>query len=81
MLLPEANVKILLNMIDEMLKQKENQQNIEVDTEENKKERIKRKMSAVQSIIEMRNKSPFPADFNYDEVLEEAITKKYGRFN
>ena len=43
-------------------------------------EDIQRKQAAFKAIVDMRERSPFPADFDYDRARTEALTEKYGRF-
>ncbi len=54
-LLPEANIRIVLAMVDEMLRQRQ-----EMAPGDEREQRIERKLSAVQAILQRREQSPFP---------------------
>ena len=74
-LLSEANIRIVLAMVNEMLRQN-NAATLSQESEDKA-----RKMAALQSIMEKRKTSPFPANFNYEKAREEALMEKYGRFS
>ena len=74
-LLPEAGVRVVLAMVDEMLRQ-----NAKEKPNQKANEDIQRRRAAFKAIIDMRARSPFPADFDYDKARAEALTEKYGRF-
>ena len=75
-LLPNENLQTLSAIVDEMLKRKNE---TVADADKGKSREIKQK--AFQTILELREQSSFPPDFDYDEVLDEALTKKYGCFS
>ena len=40
-----------------------------------------KKMRAYEAMEAMKKSSPFPKDYDYETVREEAFTEKYGRFD
>ena len=74
-LLSEPNIRIVLAIVNEMLRQ-----NSETDKQCNSSEEVNPKLAAFQSIMDKREKSPFPANFDYEKAREEALSAKYGRF-
>ncbi len=74
-LLPDSNVRVVLAMVNEMLRQDT------INANDNSDDDIERRRAAFRDIVEMREKSPFPADFDYDKARDEALTQKYGRFD
>lgn len=42
---------------------------------------IARKKKAFQNMLEMREKSIYPKEFDYKKVMEEAIVEKYNIIN
>ena len=75
-LLSEANLQIVLAIINEMIQQEED------STAQSSRESSRElKREAFRSIMEMRKNSPFPKDFDYDKAREEAVAEKYGSLN
>ena len=74
-LLPEANVRVVLAMVNEMLRQTG-----EGAARPERDEGLSRRQAAFKAIMDMRERSPFPADFDYDRARAEALTEKYGHF-
>ena len=62
-LLSEANLRIVLAVVNEMLRQ--NDKTIIAE----KADETERSLSAFHSVMEKRKKSPFPADFDYEKIL------------
>ena len=67
-LLPDDNVRIVLALLDEMIRQN-NEYNVD-----------SKKKQAYQNILKLREQSTFPKNFNYQEILEESLAKKYADF-
>lgn len=40
-----------------------------------------KKLRAYEDMEKMKQLSPFPKDYDYDAIREEAFTEKYGSFN
>lgn len=76
LLLPDKNALIVLAVVNEMLRQN-HQANVQPEISE---EELEEKRKAVQHILEMREKYPYPKDFDFDKAREEAMKEKYGRF-
>ena len=72
-LLPDSGLRVVLAMVNEMLRQ-----NNKTEADKASKD-VQRKEEAFQAILAMRENSPFPADFDYDKAREEALAEKYGR--
>lgn len=71
-LLPEASIRVVLAMVDEMLRQ-----NKEACIQ--KENSSEKKKAAFKALVEMREKYPFP-DVDFDEARRSAMEAKYGRF-
>lgn len=73
MKLPEDSIRLFIVMADEIARQKGISSVLDED--------LKRKQKAFQEMEDMRKKSPFPKDFNYEEARKEAVYEKYGPFS
>lgn len=75
MKLPESGIKLILVITDEIARQyRISSQN---NNEEEKDVLLARKKAAFQNMLEMREKSTYPKDFDYKKIMEEAINEKY----
>lgn len=70
MKLPDDGVKLILVIADEIARQHGIIEDEDVEIEKKKK--------AFERMLEMREKSTYPKDFDYKKVMEEAINEKYG---
>ena len=43
-------------------------------------DRTEQKRAAIETILRMREESPFPMNFDWEKAREEAVREKYGRF-
>ncbi len=86
MKLPEDSIRLFIVMADEIARQKGissdgvSGKNTSSYTRSALDEDLKRKQKAFQEMEEMREKSPFPKNFNYEKAREEAMYEKYGPF-
>lgn len=75
MKLSEDGVRLILVMADEIARQhgilSGEDTEIEINTA------LTRKKKAFQNMLDMREKSTYPKDFDYKKVMEEAINEKY----
>ena len=69
--LSARNVRLLIALADEMKHQEESGERNDVPGEE--RQRLFREM------LLMRSRHKFPADFDYQKTLEDALEEKYGR--
>lgn len=79
MRLPEDGIKLILVMADEIARQCG--VFIDTDTEKEKSLLLENKKKAFQDMLEMRERSMYPKDFNYKKVMEEAVNEKYNFIN
>lgn len=70
MKLPDDGVKLILVIADEIARQHGIIEDEDVEIEKKKK--------AFERMLEMREKSTYPKDFDYKKVMEEAINEKFG---
>lgn len=79
MRLPEDGIRLILVMADEIARQ----HGIfnDTDTENGKATLLANKKKAFQDMLEMREQSTYPRDFDYKKVLEEAVNEKYNFIN
>ncbi len=75
MKLPEDGVRLILVLADEIARQS----GVCYETIGETKESgfLKRKKEAFQNMLEMREQTSYPKDFDYKKVMEEAIDEKY----
>ena len=73
--LPDSNVRLIIALVDEMLKQSAQA----VSTSPVKAGDAA--PSAFQKAMEYRRLHPFPKDMDWKKVREEAVAEKYGRFD
>ena len=69
MRLPENDIKLILVIVDEIARQ----HGIIMDTEP----LLTNKEKAFEKMLELREQSIYPKDFNYKKVLEDALDEKY----
>lgn len=71
MKLPEDGIRLILVMADEIARQHgiSSEANVEVK----KNMTLTRKKKAFQNMLEMREQSAYPKDFDYKKGMEEAI--------
>ena len=79
MRLPEDGIRLILVIADEIARQ----QGIlaETDTEKETSTLLVNKKKAFQNMLEMREQSIYPKDFDYKKVMEKAIDEKYNFIN
>lgn len=79
MRLPEDGLKLILVIADEIARQ----QGIFSDKDSEKETNVllANKKKAFQNMLEMREQSMYPKDFDYKKVMEEAIDEKYNFIN
>lgn len=79
MKLPEDGVRLILVMADEIARQ----QGISsrADDEMKKNASLEHKKRAFQHMLEMREQSAYPKDFDYKKVIEDVIDEKYNSVN
>lgn len=79
MKLPEDGVRLILVMADEIARQ----QGISsrADDEMKKNASLERKKRVFQHMLEMREQSAYPKDFDYKKVIEDVIDEKYNSVN
>lgn len=70
-LLPEKGIRVVLAMVDEMLRQNK-------EASIKKENSSEKKMAAFKALMEMREQCPFP-DIDFDEARRSALEAKYGR--
>ena len=82
MKLPDDGVRLILVMADELARQNniylEGNAAIEKDMPMDTSTSMTRKQKAFQDMLEMREKSTYPKDFDYKKVVEKAINEKHG---
>lgn len=74
MKLPEDGIKLIIVMADEIARQHG------ISTEMNTAEKnrfMTRRKKAFHNMLEMREHSSYPKDFDYKKVIEEAVNEKY----
>lgn len=71
--LPDNSIRLVLALVDELLRQ-ENANEIEMIPVETRKR-------ALREMMAMKEKSKYPDDFDYQNVLQEALSEKYGRID
>jgi hypothetical protein len=79
MRLPEDGIRLILVMADEIARQCG--VFTDTDTEKEKSLLLENKKKAFQDMLEMRERSMYPKDFNYKKVMEEAVNEKYNFIN
>ncbi len=79
MRLPEDGIKLILVVVDEIARQ--HGILIETDTDKEKSSLLLKKKKAFQNLLEMREQSTFPEDFDYKKAREEAVHEKYNFTN
>lgn len=79
MRLPEDGIRLILVIADEIARQ----QGIFDDTDSEKETSVllANKKKAFQNMLEMREQSMYPKDFDYKKVMGEAIDEKYNFIN
>ena len=79
MRLPEDGIRLILVIADEIARQ----QGIFADTDSEKDTSalLANKKKAFQNMLEMREQSMYPKDFDYKKVMGEAIDEKYNFIN
>lgn len=70
-MLSDKDLKILLVLADELLRQQNIQENDDVE----------KKLSAFNELLEIRKNNPLPVDFDFDKARDEALKEKYGSFS
>lgn len=79
MRLPEDGIRLILVMADEIARQ--HGILIDTDTPKGKNTLMENKKKAFQNMLEMREQSAYPKDFDYRKVMEEALDEKYHCIN
>ena len=77
MRLPEDGIKLILVVADEIARQ----HGILIDTDKEESSLLLKKKKAFQNLLEMREQSTFPEDFDYKKAREEAVHEKYNFTN
>ena len=79
MRLPEDEIRLILVIADEIARQ----QGIFADTDSEKETSVllANKKKAFQNMLEMREQSMYPKDFDYKKAMGEAIDEKYNFIN
>jgi hypothetical protein len=75
MRLPEDGIRLILVMADEIARQ----HGIFYETGDNMEENmlLARKRKAFENMLEMREQSIYPENFDYKKLMEEAVSEKY----
>ncbi|MBQ9347825.1 MAG: hypothetical protein IJT94_10915 [Oscillibacter sp.] len=73
--LPDAHVRCVIALVDEMLKQ------VKQDSASDAAGNINEKRAAFLEGEEHRRQYPFPAEIDIEKIREEALVEKYGRFD
>lgn len=71
MRLPEDGIRLILVMADEIARQ--HGIFTDTNTEKEKNALLTSKQKAFQHMLEMREQSAYPKDFDYKKVMEEAV--------
>lgn len=79
MKLPEDGIRLILVMADEIARQ--NGILTEADVQMDKKVSLTHKQKAFQNMLEMREQSTYPKDFDYKKLVKEEINEKYNFIN
>lgn len=79
MRLPEDGIKLILVMADEIARQ--HGIRVDMDAEQEKSTLLGNKKGAFQNMLELREQSTYPQDFDYKKVMEEAKDEKYNFTN
>jgi len=79
MRLPEDGIRLILVLADEIARQSGVYHETIVKTED--EELLQSKKRAFQNMLEMREQSSYPKDFDYKKVMEEAINETYSEEN
>ena len=74
MLLSDSGLRIILPMVDEMLRQGMTAEGSEQQGDQ------EQKRAAFQRLLQSREQFPFPADYDPEKAREAAMREKYGRF-
>lgn len=77
--LPEDGIRLLLVMADEIARQ--HGIFFDIDTENEKSDWLENRKKVFQNMMEMREQSAYPKDFDYKKVMEEAVNEKYNFIN
>lgn len=77
--LPEDGIRLLLVMADEIARQ--HGIFFDIDTESEKNDWLENRKKVFQNMMEMREQSAYPKDFDYKKVMEEAVNEKYNFIN
>ena len=70
MKLPDRGVRLIIALADAIERQENFSQCADMEASKKKK--------AYQDMLDMKNKSTYPRDFDYKKVREEAINEKFG---
>lgn len=79
MRLPEDGIRLILVMADEIARQKGIFTGTDIEKENSALLADKKK--AFQNMLEMREQSTYPKDFDYKKVMEETVNEKYNFIN
>lgn len=77
--LPEDGIRLILVMADEIARQ--HGIFFDIDTEREKSDRLENRKKVFQNMMEMREQSAYPKDFDYKKVMEETVNEKYNFIN
>lgn len=77
--LPDDGIRLILVMADEIARQQGIFANTDIKKE--KSELLEKKKKAFENMLEMRERSDYPKDFDYKKVKGEAIDEKYNFIN
>ncbi len=77
--LPEDGIKLILVMADEIARQ--HGIFFDMDIEKEKSMWLENRKKVFENMMEMREQSAYPKDFDYKKVLEEAVNEKYSFIN
>lgn len=77
--LPEDGIRLILAMADEIARQ--HGIFFDTDAEREKSEWLENRKKVFENMMEMREQSTYPKDFDYKKVVEEAVNEKYNFIN
>lgn len=77
--LPEDGIRLILVMADEIARQ--HGIFFDIDNESEKSDRLENREKVFQNMMEMREQSAYPKDFDYKKVMEETVNEKYNFIN
>lgn len=70
MKLPDDGIRLILALADEIARQEKTAQYADIERE--------RKKKAYQDMLQMKEQSSYPKDFDYKKIMEEAMNERFG---